>query len=272
MPYAIGPGKHRVHYERFGPADAPALVLIQGLGLSGRFWMRMPDMLAGDAKTPWRVLVPDNRGVGKSDRPRRPWTMANMADDVVAMLDAEGVQRAIVAGISMGGMIAQQVALRHAERVAGLILLATWPGLPSGQLPSFATLNDLFGSAIAQRKDPQLIARLLLPDSLHDRSSELLSDWFQLMRETRPSRATFLGQFGAIASHSTGKRLSAIQAPTRVITGDQDRLVVPVNSMRLADAIPGAQLQILPNVGHAIPLLDREVVRRHALDLRPNLA
>ena len=268
VPFATAAGNHRVHFQTFGSPNNPALVLIQGLMLDGRFWFQLPEMLANDPDQPWFVIVPDNRGVGQSAMPTRPWTMADMADDVAAVLDAVGVQRAVVTGISMGGMIAQQVALRHPRRVAGLLLMATWPGLPYGKLPPLKTLNVLIDSAIRKPKTIDHLAHLLLPEHLHANANELLRDWVNLMREAAPTRKTFLGQFAAISTHSTGHRLERIQAPVRVVTGDEDRLVPPRTSEVLASRIRGAGLEVLPRVGHAIPLLDRQVVHRNVARLR----
>jgi 3-oxoadipate enol-lactonase len=237
--------------------------------LDGRFWFEMPELLANDPEQPWHVLVPDNRGVGLSDLPRRPWTMADMADDVAAVLDAVAVRQAVVAGISMGGMIAQHLALRHPERVAGLVLMATTPGLPYGKLPDFDMLRNLVGSSLTQRRDLDTLARLVLPEREVPNAWQYLEGWVGLMRDQPPRRRTFLGQFGAVATHSTRHRLGRIHVPVRVVTGDEDRLVPARNSELLAARLPNAELEILSGVGHGIPFLDRDVVRRNAGLLRP---
>jgi 3-oxoadipate enol-lactonase len=270
VPFVTRAGEQRIHYREFGSRTNPTLVLIQGLLLDGRFWFELPDSLANDPALPWHVLVPDNRGTGHSSLPNRPWTMADMADDVAAVLHAAGVEKAVIAGISMGGMIAQQVALRHAERVAGLLLMATWPGLPYGRLPPLRSIGDLVGSSIGQRRELDALARLVLPDSELGNARELLSGWVRLMREQAPPRKTFLGQFAAITTHSTGRRLGRIGVPVRVVAGMADRLVPPRNSEILAARIPGATLELLPGVGHAIPLLDRQVIHRNVALLRPS--
>jgi len=269
VPYATGTGDHRIHFREYGSPSNPTLVMIQGLMLDGRFWFGMPELLANDPELPWHVLVPDNRGVGHSDLPRRPWTMGDMADDVAAMLDAVGVRKAVIAGISMGGMISQQLALRHPERVAGLVLMATWPGLPFGKLPDLITLRALFGSSLTVRRDLESLARLVLPDSELPNAWQHLEGWVRLMRERPPERRSFIGQFGAISTHSTGHRLDRITAPVRVVTGDQDRLVPPRNSDILAARLPQAVLEVLPGVAHGIPFMDPEVIRRNAALLRP---
>src|SRR6478672_59781 len=102
MPFTPSKGV-RIHYSVTGPRSGAPVVLLQGLGLSSRFWFDIPNLLAADGR---RVLAIDNRGTGKSDKPRRPWTMRAMADDVARVLDAEEIDAAYVVGISMGGMIA----------------------------------------------------------------------------------------------------------------------------------------------------------------------
>lgn len=269
VPFVTRAGEQRIHYKEFGSRANPTLVLIQGLLLDGRFWFELPDSLANDPALPWHVLVPDNRGTGHTTLPSRPWSIADMADDVAAVIHAAGVDKAVIAGISMGGMIAQELALRHAERVAGVLLMATWPGLPYGRLPPLSSIGNLLGSSIGQRREIDTLARLVLPDSELGNARELLSGWVRLMREQSPSRKTFLGQFAAITAHSTGRRLGRIGVPVRVVTGMADRLVPPRNSEILAARIPGATLEMLPGVGHAIPLQDRQVVQRNVALLRP---
>lgn len=271
MPFVTRAGEQRIHYREFGSRNHPTLVLIQGFGLDGRFWFELPDLLAGDAALPWHVLVPDNRGTGHSSLPRRPWTIADMADDVAAVIRAANIDKAVIAGISMGGMIAQEVALRHAELVAGLLLMATWPGLPHGRMPPLRSISDLLGSALGQRRSLETLARLVLPDTELGNARELLSGWVRLMREQAPPRKAFVGQITAIARHSTGRRLEHITAPVRVVAGMADRLVPPRNSEILAQKIPGATLELLPGIGHAIPLLDRQVVHRNVALLRPEI-
>ena len=270
MPFATGAGNHRIHYRTVGDPSNPPLVLIQGLLCSGRFWFHLPELLAEDARDPWHVIVPDNRGVGQSDLPQRLWTMGTMADDVVAVLDQLGIRKATIVGISMGGMISQQIALRHPDRVSGLMLMATWPGLPYARLPTPRMLGTLVGSALAKPNSIAPLARLLLPAHAQPNARELLSGWIGLMREAPPPRETFVRQFAAVSTHSTGHRLERIQVPVRVVTGSEDALVPPRNSEILARRIRGSTLEVLPRVGHAIPLMDREVVHRNVRYLRPS--
>ena len=231
MPHATTKDGHRIHYRLVGEPKSPrSVVMVQGLALSGRFWFDVPERLA--EATGDRVLVLDNRGTGQSDRPRRPWRMGTMADDVAAAMTHAGIERAIVVGISMGGMIAQHVALRHAERVEGLVLLATTPGLPHGRLASpralamLARLPFLRGAAARSAS-----ARLLLPPAEVPRAAELLGRWAPAFAKDPIRPRTFFFHIGAILGHSTGERLPHVRIPTIVVAAAHDALV-PIAASR----------------------------------------
>jgi pimeloyl-ACP methyl ester carboxylesterase len=230
---------------------------LQGLALSSRFWFRMPELLT---QAGYRVVTPDNRGTGRSDKPRGPYTMRRFARDVVAVLDHAGLERAVVAGISMGGMIAQELALRHPERVLGLVLLATSPGLPHGKLASPRTLLTLL--SLPFRRDGRALARLLLPRTHHPRARELLAEWPAAMAAEPVPFSTFWSHLAAATTHSTGSRLARLRCDTVVIHGADDMLIHPDNGRFLARRIPGAILEVLPDVGHGIPIVDERAIAR----------
>jgi 3-oxoadipate enol-lactonase len=265
MPFAVGSRGVRIHYRVLGDGG-DNVVLVQGLGLSSRFWFEQPELLVGDPERPRRVLVLDNRGTGKSDKPRPPYRMGEMADDVIAAMDAAGMRRAVVVGISMGGMIAQHVALRHPNRVDGLVLLATTPGLPHGRLPGVRALATLLALPLfAGRGGMKVLASILLTKEHMRDARVLMRDWPAALKEERMPPLAFLGQFAAIALHSTGFRLSKLDVPAIVVGAEQDVLVPAVCSKKLARLIPHAELELLPDAAHGIPITDRDVVRR-ALD------
>ena len=267
MPFATGVRGARIHYETRGTGGPPT-VLIQGLGLSSRFWFDVPDGLAS-GRDPWRVLTPDHRGVGRSERPLGPYFMSTMADDVAAVLDHAGADRAFVVGISLGGMVAQHVAIRHPSRVAGLVLLATTAGFPHTRLPHPAVLArflalPLSGQLKRDTVDPTF-ARLLLARRDVPRARELLSGWPTALQTDPTSLRVFSAHFAAVVGHSPGSAaLRQITCPTVIVTGDDDMLLPPRNSHVLARLIPGAHLEVIPG-GHILPAADPECVRR-ALD------
>lgn len=258
MPYARGAKGVDIHYRLVG-SGGPFVVLLHGIGLSGRFWFGLPERLAGDGDR--RVLVIDSRGTGYSPCPSRPWSMADMADDVAAVLDVAGAGDAVVAGLSMGGMIAQHVALRHPDRVRGLLLMATSAGLLHGQLTSPRAIWSLVSLPfIDESKVGRRLARLLVPPGDVARAAELMKGWREALQAEAASRRGFLLQLAAVTGHATGARLGDIHCPTVVMTGDQDILMPPENSRVLAERIPGARLEVLEGVGHGIDLLAPDAV------------
>jgi pimeloyl-ACP methyl ester carboxylesterase len=263
MPYAVGPRGTRIWYRVFGEGGrGDDVVLVQGLGLSSRFWFDQPELLSGDPERPCRVLVLDNRGTGRSDKPRPPYRMAEMADDVVAAMDAAGMRRAVIVGISMGGMIAQHVALRHPKRVDGLVLLATTPGLPHGRPPRLRDLATLLSMpVVVPRRGAKALARILLPAREVANARDLMREWPAALREETVPPVGFLGQVAAILFHSTGFRLKRVDVPTVVVGAEHDVLVPVANSRTLASLIPDAHLELL-DAGHGIPLTHRDVVQR----------
>jgi 3-oxoadipate enol-lactonase len=263
MPYATGPGGARIHYETRGSGDRTA-VLIQGLGLSSRFWFDEPENLAG-GDDPWRVLVPDHRGVGRSDRPFGWYRMGVMADDVAAVLDHARVDRAYVVGISLGGMVAQHVALRHPSRVKGLVLLATTAGFPHIRPPSPLALASFLALPLTGRLRQKHVhpsfARLLLSRKDSKRARELLAGWPNALQTEPTSFRVFAAHFAAVLGHSTGSRLKRLTCPTVIVTGDDDSLLPHHNSRLLARLVPGAHLEVVP-AGHIIPASQPDIVRR----------
>jgi pimeloyl-ACP methyl ester carboxylesterase len=222
----------------------------------------LPQRLIAD-KPECRVVILDNRGVGRSDRPAGAYQMAHMADDVAAVLDSVKIDRAYVVGISMGGMIAQHVALRHGRRVEGLVLLATTPGLPHGRPPGPRTLATLLTIPLARKRNAGIaLSRILLPKRHQSRAKEIMWRWPAALAAEPTHPRAFFSQFSAVLRHSTGFRLKGIACPTVVVTGADDILVPPHNSRILAKHIPRATLEILPDVAHGVPLMDERVVHR----------
>jgi len=262
----LTPGSPRIHYlvQHGSSAEVPVL-FIQGLGLSSRFWFDVPAMVR--AETGRTTVVVDNRGTGQSDRVRRPFRIGDMADDVAAVLDEAGIPQAIVVGISLGGMIAQEVALRHPHRVAGLVLMATTPGLPLGRLPTLSALGTLLTMPFNSRGANERMAGLLLPAKDVSRAATILAHWPPALALDPPTPATFFGQFVAASLHSTGRRLGRIQCPTVIVAGAEDRLIPADNSRRMAAKIRHSVLMVLPEVAHAITASEPRVVLRALAEL-----
>jgi 3-oxoadipate enol-lactonase len=244
MPFAQS-GALRVYYESVG--RGPAVLLIVGQGMSAEAGWRTVERLAGQ----FRVLTFDNRDMGRSDRSLWPYLVSQMANDAVAVLDAAGEARAHVYGFSLGGMVAQEIALRHPERVCGLVLGATTPGGPRAipQDPQVLTFFTRVGAM-----GPEEAEWAAVPYSYGERTRRANGDRIAEDIERRlrhpPDALAYLHQVGAAAAHSTHSRLGDIVAPTLVVHGWQDVLQSPQNARMLADAIPGAELRLWPRAGH----------------------
>lgn len=268
MPYATTTDGHRIHYTRYG-TEGPVVVLVMGIGVPGSFWGPVPTMLTRDAARPLQVLVVDNRGTGQSDLPARPFRVRDMADDVAVVLDHAGVQLATVVGISLGGMIAQHVAIRHPARVRSLGLLCTTPGLPLGLPPSPRALKRLI-TGFAQGMRGRDFLRLMYPDSQIERALERLRtpEFGAHFRSMKPSGKTFAMHLLAASLHTTSSReLRSIRCPTVIVTGADDLLIPPVNSRRLHARIANSELRVLPDVGHDIMTLAPEAICECVHDL-----
>jgi 3-oxoadipate enol-lactonase len=269
MPFATNRGT-RIHYTVHGKAG-PVVVLLQGLGLSSRFWFDVPELLAHDPHGPRRVVALDNRGTGRSDKPRRLWRMGTMADDVMAVLDHAGFEGAFVVGISMGGMIAQHCALRHPKRVHGLVLLATTPGFLMGALPEARALGRLLSLPFGGKGSSEALVRLLLPESKWHRAREIFRDWPSAMRDDPTAPHTFAAHLFAASTHMVAPRLGKIRCPAIVVAGAEDRLIPLRNAKVLATRIPRAHLEVVADTGHAVFADDRDLVRRMVVRLERSI-
>jgi len=256
MPFTAR-GAHRIHYRTFGDRSAPPLLLVMGMGLSSEAW----DTLPARASRTRFVITFDNRGTGESSLPRGPYRMRDLADDAAAVLEALQLEQADVLGVSMGGMIAQELVLRHPSRVRRLALGCTLSSWLHGKKASPRVLLDLI-AVLAGRLREDKVARLLVSREWYARadSPAAFARWRGNANQGRARRAIF--QLLAVALHDTRARLASIRAPTLLMTGDGDRLVDWRNSQALAKEIPDAKLVVFPGAGHVFPLeCEEEMVR-----------
>ncbi|MBK6406252.1 MAG: alpha/beta fold hydrolase [Holophagales bacterium] len=248
MPFADR-GTHRLSYETLGREDAPTLLLVMGMSFSARAWGPLPERLARE----FRVVVFDNRGSGESTAPLRPFGMSDLADDAAAVLEAAGAGPASVFGISMGGMIAIELALRHPDRVSALALGATFGGWRESRKASLQVMAELIaGGALSRMGSHRLIAGALVSKELAGSDLARFGAWVETTGRVGP-RVLAL-QLAAVTAWDATPRLGEIRVPTLAITGDADQLVPVANSRRIVTAIPGARLVLLPGAGHCFPL------------------
>ena len=227
----------------------PWLVLIQGMGFDRSGWEPVLPELARR----FRLVLVDNRGSGRSDRPADSFAVADMAADVATVLDAAGIGRTHILGASLGGMVAQELAIGYPERVDGLVLACTTPGWPSGYPMPGASLRLISATrgvtaeaALRRHTENALSAR-----TVQDRP-ELVGRLVEFQRSRPMDTRVLSAQAAAGARYAGGLRQARIQARTLVLHGGADTVVDPRNAKLLADRIPGARLVIFPELGHLL--------------------
>jgi pimeloyl-ACP methyl ester carboxylesterase len=223
------------------------LLMIQGLGYGRSGWGPALKLLAQR----FRVVTFDNRGFGGSEITPGPYTTAQLARDAFAVLDAAAVERTHVIGISLGGMIAQEFALAAPQRVQKLVLCSTTPGGPKS-VPMPEKTVALMGRQA--QLDPQEAMRLFVENALSPEPPQGLVDEIVAYRTANPpDGAGWYAQAGAGAAHDALTRLGEIRVPTLVVHGTADNVVDARNAPLIADAIPGARLELFEGVGHLLP-------------------
>lgn len=264
MPLAKA-GQIELSYDRAG--DGPPLLLIMGMSGTKHHWgPRVLDELRRDFET----IVYDHRDAGDSTRTGAPFTIAELAQDAAALLAALEIDSAHVMGISMGGMVAQELALAHPGRVRALTLGCTYCGGPGSSLASEQTIGRL--AAAMSSGDRKLAIRTAWEVNVSPAFAADEAEWERFfatgMKYGLPV-AVIVEQMKAIAGHDTSARLGELRAPTLVVHGTADQLIPAQNGRLIAGLAPDARLEILDGVGHMFFLEQAErtaeLVREHAL-------
>jgi 3-oxoadipate enol-lactonase len=245
----------KIAHETRGAGEP--LVLVHGLAYDRAGWGRFPDLLAEH----FRVVLIDNRGVGESDAPPGPYTVAEMAEDVVGVLDELGIERTNLFGVSLGGYIAQELTLTHPGRVEKLVLCSTAPGGPKA-VPMPVATQQVFATYPTMEREAGL--RMFVENSLGARGvrerPELVEEIFQYRLGHAPTVEAWVAQATAGATYDSYDRIGAIDVPTLVVHGDADVVVDPGNAALLGELIPNARVELIPDRGHLMVWEDSERV------------
>jgi pimeloyl-ACP methyl ester carboxylesterase len=261
---SVDVGGTELHYARTGGGEP--MLLIQGMSATHLAWGRP---FLSSLEQSFECIVFDNRGMGLSGRAEVPFTIADLTGDTLGLLDALEVESAHVVGISMGGMIAQELALAHPERIRSLTLGATYCGGPEGTRMDPEDLKML-GAALASGERERILRAMweinLSPGFREDETR--FAEFCAMATALPASRAVTLEQMRACGAHDTSARLTQISVATQVIHGTADRLLRVNNGLQIA-ALLSVQPQLLDDVGHLFwwehPQRSAELVSEHAI-------
>jgi pimeloyl-ACP methyl ester carboxylesterase len=242
-----------IYYESIGSGEP--LVLISGLGYNMWQWHKMVPGLAES----FQVITFDNRGVGQTDKPEGPYSAALLAADTAALLTALNIPKAHVMGHSMGGFIAQEMALSYSEKVDKLILASTNFGGPH-HLPitteAMTVLSDVSSDAVTRFKNGLAVSTA---PGWAENNGAMVDEWLAWRIDNPVDPTAYQAQMAIglslLAEEACFEnRLSAVQAATLILFGEYDKVVPPGNADLLAAKIPNSTVRYLPKAGHVFPI------------------
>jgi 3-oxoadipate enol-lactonase len=262
-------GDRQIDYERSGaPAGtAPPLLLIMGMSGTALHW---GEEFLSELRPSFDVIAFDHRGVGASTPLDGPITIREMADDAAGLLEALSIEQAHVVGISMGGMIAQELALAHPERVRTLTLGCTYCGGESSTLTSPEVMQRIAESLMSGDRQRALRAgfEVNISKAAQEAKPELYDQQLSIAERRAVAVPVIMAQIQACSAHDTSARLPQIAMPTLVIHGTEDLMLPVQNADVIAARIPGARLEIFDGAGHLFfweqPQRSAALVREHA--------
>jgi pimeloyl-ACP methyl ester carboxylesterase len=235
-----------LYYEIHGSGEP--LLLLEGLGYSTWMWHRQIEYLAQH----YQVIIFDNRGVGDSDKPDHPYTIEMMARDAAGLLHKLGVKKAHVLGVSMGGLIAQQLAILFPRVINKLVLCCTSHGGPNSvPMPQeiINLLNTVDESMSAERKLVLAMSPAFRPGYMEEHPEEIEEIIHWRMEKPTP-RYAWLHQFMAAAAFNVEDSVGTITTPVLILSGDQDRVLPVENAYLIQKKLPHSQMKIFPGAGH----------------------
>jgi 3-oxoadipate enol-lactonase len=264
----IKAGNINLSYDVYGEGEP--LLLIMGFGMPGAAWLPSLPLFKG-----FKSIYFDNRGTGLSDKPDGPYTVPDMADDASNLLKALDIPRAKVFGVSMGGMIAQELTLRHPEQVVRVVLGCTMPGGPNTKMAAPEIVEKLMTGSKLMASDPDkafdVIMPVLMPQDFIDAHPEIKSMMIagaKMMPPTPP--ATSDRAMAGVSTFNAYDRLPQIKCPVMIVHGEADVLVPPENAHLIKSKIPQAELYMIPGAGHAFQSADPVGINARIVDWLKN--
>jgi pimeloyl-ACP methyl ester carboxylesterase len=251
----------QLHYEVHGDHAGVPVLFIRGTGADGSRWLSQVQ----EYSQRYRCITFDNRGCGRSETSPGPYTVPMMADDTVALLDYLGIDRVHVSGLSLGGAIAQEIALKVPERVVTLQLHGSWARTEGYAKAYFKMAQRLLATGGPDLYYESTLLFLFPPDFINehpDRAEAILQE----MKDNSSSLEGLAAQIHANLTHDTLDRVGQITLPTLVTVGELDMCLPPYFSRQIHAAIPGSHLAVFPGGSHLFGLQDPETFNNVTLD------
>ena len=252
---SVSIGDADIHYDEAGRGDA--LLLVPGLSGQGSFWSQQVEAF----RTEFRVIVHDHRGAGRSTHSPIKYSVEQMADDTLRLMDVLGVERAHLVGHSTGGAIGQVIALDHPDRLQSLVLSATWPG-PD---PYFRRLFEARKEVLlTQGIEAYLRASVLVlaPPEWVSRNDVAIAELHRAQAASWPPREIVASRIDAIVAFDRRRRMADIRVPTLIVVAQDDMVTPRFYSDELAKGVPGAQYVVLEGGGHFAPQIQPDPYNR----------
>jgi len=259
-------GEIYLYYESHG--DGFPLVMIMGLGGPVETWDKY---IIDEFSREFQVIVFDNRGSGRSDVPEGSYTVEMLAEDTAGLMSVLGVERAHVLGVSMGGMIAIELALRHPEMVEKLVLCSTSGGVSRFVPPKMEVLKSLKELTGGSPEDAlEGLLRIMYTEDFIAEHPDRIKEFIERVRGAPFSTEGFTRQLGAIMVYDAHGRLHNIKQPTLILAGKKDVLVPYENSVILSEEIPNSKLVLFDDAAHGLHSQKREEFCRIVLEFLKN--
>lgn len=237
-----------MYYEVSG--KGMPLVMIQGLAGNHQAWFLQTPVF----RKYYRVVIFDNRGIGKTDQSSKPYTIRTMAEDVIGLMDYLAIDKAHILGLSLGGLVAQEIAISYPERVIKLILGSTFAGIEINDNPEMIKalgVSEVTTDVDVKSTDFRKLMSFMVSSAFNRRLFRMVQLPLSKLGMRSINASGYLMQMAAITGYTTLDRLHQINAPTLVITGTGDRLVPPGMSDLISSMIPNARLVKVKGGSHA---------------------
>ena len=255
-----------IYYEIIGQGDP--LVMIRGLGSNVDHWYEQVPTLSRK----YQLLVFDNRGIARSSDPGGAFSTRDMAADTAALMESAGIESAHLLGYSMGGMVAQEMALNYPEKIKGLILVATDCGITQ-RIKARPEVSRLFSQMVSLGTPEAKLAAAACLYAKHtfESNTKVIERYNEVSMRFPASQDIMTRQWAAVTQHDACSRLQSISSPALTLTGSEDVLIPPENAKIMAEMIPNARMSTIDDGGHLVLIEQPQQFNQAVIDFLDGL-